>query len=140
MPVFPSLEWFNAAQESVNQDSRFRSLGSCDASMGVKVGDEVFLVSFEGFECAKVDEISEDTLYDADFYIDMTTQEWKAFLDNVKANGGADSSHTLNSMDLAHPQGIVKSNEPQREVLFLRYHLSMQAFFDSAAQIETTFA
>ena len=33
--VFPSVEWFQAIQELVNNDPEFRRLGSIDATMGV---------------------------------------------------------------------------------------------------------
>jgi hypothetical protein len=54
--VFPSIEWFQAIQELVNADPEFRRLGSIDATMGVKVGAKVFVVTFEAFECSNVRE------------------------------------------------------------------------------------
>lgn len=44
MPVFPSLEWFQALREAVNQDEEYRHFGTCDAVMGVKVDDRIFAV------------------------------------------------------------------------------------------------
>ena len=37
------------------------------------------------------------------------------------------------------PGGIVKSADEYRRNGFLRYHLTLQAFFDAAAEVETTF-
>ena len=139
MPFFPTVEWFSAVREIVNEDPQFRSLGSCDCKAGVKVGDKTFLVTFEGFECADVDQIEEDGLRESDFFLDMPADDWKDLLNNIKANGGADSQHTLNTIDLTHPEGIVKSYDELRRVSFLQYHLSLQVFFDASAKVETTF-
>ena len=54
--VFPSVEWFQGLQELVNNDPEFRRLGSVDAVMGVTVGERVFLITFEAFECVDVKE------------------------------------------------------------------------------------
>ena len=49
--------------------------------MGVKAGDDAFAITFEGFRCAAVESISEGTLRDLDFYIDLSPGEWKELLD-----------------------------------------------------------
>lgn len=140
MPVFPSVEWFNAVREVVNQDPGYRALGSCDARVGVKVGERVFLLTFEAFECTGAVETDEDGLLDADFYLEMLPDEWQELLRNVQTNGSADADHTLNTLDLSRPEGIVKAHDEYRRHSFLRFHLSLQAFFDAAARVETVFA
>ena len=65
---------------------------------------------------------------------------WQALLNNIVANDGADSSHTLNSLDLTMPNGCVKSDNELRRAAFFQYHLSLQAFFDASARVDTTFA
>ena len=139
MPTFPSIQWFDALREAVNKDASFRSLGTCDAKVGIKAGHQVFLVTFEAFECADVQEIDEDSLRDAAFYLDLSTDEWQEFLSNIQTNGKADSEHSLNNLDLSRPNGMVKSHDEYRRHSFLRYHLSLQAFFDASATLETTF-
>lgn len=140
MPHFPSIEWFEAVRQRANAAPQFASHGSCNCVMGVKVGDEAFAVTFEGFECAGVDVVPADDLRVADFYLDMSPDEWRAFLDNIASNGGADSAHTLNALDLAMPNGCVKSHDELRRTAFFQYHLSLQAFFDASAGVQTTFA
>ncbi|MCH8110323.1 MAG: hypothetical protein IIB15_09370 [Chloroflexi bacterium] len=139
MPAFPSIQWFDALREAVNEDARFRSLGTCDAKVGIKTEQQAFLITFEAFECAGVEEIDEDSLRDADFYLDLSTDEWQEFLSNIQTNGKADSEHSLNNLDLSRPSGMVKSHDEYRRHSFLRYHLSLQAFFDASATLETTF-
>ena len=139
MPAFPSVQWFNALRDAVNEDPQFRSLGTCDAKVGIKAGHQAFLITFEAFECAGVQEIDEDSLRDADFYLDLSPDEWQEFLSNIRTNGKADSDHSLNNLDLSRPSGMVKSHDEYRRNSFLRYHLSLQAFFDASAGLETTF-
>ncbi len=70
----------------------------------------------------------------------MPSEEWFDLIRNIRSNSGADASHTLNSLDLASDQGIVRSRDELRRSAFLRFHLSLQSFFDASATVETTFA
>ena len=140
MPEFPSVEWFEAVRDSANNDSQFKSQGTINCRMGVRSNDAAFAITFEGFECADVEAIAEHELRDLDFYIDLSASDWKALLDNIADNGGSDSAHTLNTLDLTLPNGCVKSDSELRRTAFFQYHLSLQAFFDASAKVETTFA
>ena len=140
MPEFPTIEWFEAVRECANSDAQFRSQGSCNCRMGVKVGDVAFVATFEGFECAGVARAADaGDLREADFYLEMTPGEWREFLGNIAANGGADSAHTLNALDLTIANGCVKSHDELGRTAFFQYHLSLQAFFDASAGVETEF-
>jgi len=140
MPKFPSVDWFETLREEVNQDPRFRALGSCDAVVGVKVGARVFSLTFEAFECSGVAEIDVPGLRDVDFYLEMSPKEWREVIQNIRANGKADPKHTLNSLDLTRPGGILRSKDALLRLSFYRYYLSLQFFFDAAAKVETAFA
>ena len=122
---------------AANADPAFRSLGTAEAQVGVKVGDEVYLLDFEAFECAGVSQVEEHILRDVDFYLDMTPEEWRSLLTNVRENGGADSEHTFNTLDVEN--GIVGSSNPYGMNSFPRYHLTVQRFFDVSSEVETTF-
>ncbi len=139
MPAFPSIEWFEALRRAANDTGSLRALGSCDAKVGAKAGDRAFLITFEGFECARVEQIDDDSLRDADFYLEMPSEKWKGLLRNIRGNGSADAEHSFNRLDLSLPGGIVRSWDEYRRNSFLRYHLSIQAFFDASAAFETTF-
>ena len=121
MPEFPSVEWFEAVRECANTDSQFTSQGTVNCVMGVKAGDAAFVLTFEGFECAAVKATAEGELRDLDFYIDMSPAEWRELLDNIAVNGGADSAHTLNTLDLTIPSGCVKSGNELRRAAFFQY-------------------
>ena len=140
MPVFPSLEWFEEVRCAANAGGVLRRLGSCNASVGAKVGECAYLLTFEGFECAGVESIEPDELVYADFYLDMPLDEWNGLIRCIRDNGRADAEHSLNRIDLALPGGVVRSADEYRRNGFLRYHLTLQAFFDAAAEVETTFS
>ena len=139
--VFPSVEWFQGLQELVNGDPEFRRLGSVDAVMGVSVGERVFLITFEAFECVGVKEGTEYDLIDADFFLNMTPEKWQELVINTKENGAADRSHTLNTLDLMTEGGICENatGDQLRADIFFRINQSLQHFFDSSAQLETVF-
>ncbi len=139
MPQFPSLQWFEAARHLANGDPAFRALGSCDASVGVKVGERVFRMGFDGFQCTAVAEVDDDALHDVDFYLEMPSPRWQALIENIRANGGSDAEHTLNSLDLTEPEPVVKSYDTFGLNRFAQYHLTVQKYFDTAAGIDTTF-
>ena len=137
MPLFPSVEWFEAVRAVANMDAEFRSLGTSDARVGVKVGDLAYELDFEAFECAAVSQIEDHLLIDVDFYLNMPADDWKSLLTNVSENGAADSEHTFNTLDIEN--GIVGSSNPYGLNNFPRYHLTVQRFFDASSQVNTTF-
>lgn len=138
---FPSVEWFQALRELVNGDEEFRRLGSVDAVMGVKAGEQVFVITFEAFECTEVREGTEYDLIDADFYLEMTMEQWRELVVNTRENNGADLSHTLNTLDLMIEGGISDNatGDQLRADIFFRVNQSLQHFFDSSARLETVF-
>ena len=140
MPTFPSVEWFEAVRDLVNNDESYRRLGTVDASVGIKVGDTLLEVDFEAFECAGVKEISEDDLRDLDFWLEQSPEQWKDMLEDIKKNGAAGLGFTLNTLDLNLPEGFAKSHDGYRRDAFYRFNQSLQHFFDSSAKIETEFA
>ena len=139
--TFPSLEWFQALQKLVNSDEEFRRLGNIDAVMGVKVGEKVYVISFEAFQCTEVREGTEYDLIDADFFLEMTVEQWQDLVTNTRENNGADLSHTLNTLDLMIEGGISDNatGDQLRADIFFRVNQSLQHFFDSSARLNTVF-
>jgi hypothetical protein len=139
--TFPSVEWFQSLQDLVNNDPEYRRIGSVDATMGVKVGEKVFVITFEAFKCSEVKEGTEYDLIDADFFLEMGVDEWHDLITNTKENDGADLRHTLNTLDLMIDGGISKNatGDQFRADIFFRVNQSLQHFFDSSAKLETVF-
>ena len=140
MPAFPSLEWFEALRALVNKDERFRHFGTVDATIGIRVGDKAYELVFEAFECSSAREITVDQLDDCDFYLEQSPEAWREMLQNIKANGKADITHTLNTIDLNMPQGLARGNDGYKVDFFYRFNQSLQDFFDTSARLDTTFA
>jgi hypothetical protein len=140
MPKFPSVEWFDEVRALVNNDDAYRRLGTVDAQVGVKVGDQLYELTFEAFECTGVREIDESHLRDVDFWLEQSPEEWREMLENIKQHGSADLQHTLNTIDLNMPDGFARSHDGYRRDAFYRFNQSLQHFFDSSSKIETQFA
>jgi ribonucleotide reductase alpha subunit len=124
----------------VNADEGFRRLGTVDARVGMKIGDDLYEVTFEAFECTGVKEIDESTLRELDFWLEQTPEEWRDMIENIKTHGAADLSHTLNTIDLTNPEGFAKSYDGYKRDAFYRFNQSLQHFFDSSAKVDTQFA
>lgn len=141
MAKFPSVEWFNSIKDVANGDDRLHKLGTCDAVMGVKVGDEAFEITFEAFECMGARKISEADLANTDFYLDASYEDWQEMLENIRQNGGKpDRQHTLNTIDFLAPDGFAKSDDQSRKDSFYRYGQTFQQFFNASAEVDTKFA
>ena len=138
--AFPSLAWFEELQRLVNDDPAYRQIGTVDASMGVKVGDEVIVVTFEAFECSSVRFGNEYDLINVDFFIEMESDAWRAMLENIRANGGAEAGQTLVSLDMLNEISTNATGDQLRADMFFRYNQSLQHFFDLSANLNTVFA
>lgn len=140
MPKFPSAEWFQVVRDVATKDDGLRKLGTCDAVMGVKVGDQAIELTFEAFDLVNIREIQPAELANIDFYLDAPFETWREMLDNIKEHGKADLQHTLNTIDFLEPEGFAKSNDQSRKDLFYRYLQTFQRFFDASAEVKTDFA
>jgi hypothetical protein len=140
MPTFPSVEWFKAIAEIVNKDENYRKLGTCDATVGIQVGERMFEVDFEAFEITEVKQLDATTPRDLDFTLVLSYDAWKDMIENIKRNGHADLTHTLNSIDLAAADEFARADDYYRRDKFYRFNQTFQVFFDSSARIETEFA
>ena len=123
-----TAKWLKTAQNAVNNDPAFRALGSIDVNMGIKVGNAAFLVTFGGFSCHDVRKIRVAELRDADFVVEMSQKSWDSFLKGRTSGKGV----TLAELD--NVDGVIKAINPRKNLDFLRYHLSLQAFIDAGAR------
>lgn len=143
MAAFPSVAWFDAVRGVYNKDDSLRGAGSgsCDCVVGIKVGREFFQLTFEGFECSAAKKVSQADLDVCDFYLHMTSKDWRDMLKNIHDHGHATDNYTLNTLDLGRVEGLAASthNDQYREDLFFRYNQTLQFFFDASARIKTTF-
>ena len=141
---FPSVRWFDAVRDVFNRDEAYRGAGGgyCNCVAGMKIGKEVFVLTFDGQECVSAQKANLAALDDVDFYLDMARAEWREMIANIRDNGHADLRHTLNTLDLDREHGLATSRhgDQYREDLFFRYNQTLQFFFDASARIKTEFA
>lgn len=140
---FPSLEWLQAVREVFNSTDSYRGAGGgqCDCSVGLRIDDRVYVVEFEGLECASVEVGSEAELKEVDFFLEMQISLWQEMLENISKNGHAVGEYTLNTIDLGSDEGIAHSQhgDQYRQDLFVRYNQTLQFFFDASHRVETSF-
>ena len=144
MAAFPSVKWFDDVRQIFNNDESFRGGGGglCNCVVGIKVGDEIFILSFEGFECVEARQANMSDLDEVDFYLDMGFLEWRAMIENIRQNEHASLGYTLNTLDLDRAERLATSvhGDQYREDLFFRYNQTLQYFFDASSRIKTEFA
>ena len=139
--TFPSVEWFNAVRDLVNDDAAYRQIGTCDSTVGIKVtgADKHYVLTFEAFEVADVEETNEAKAEEVDFWLELTLDGWKEMIQNIREHGKADLDHTLNTIDVKETEGLARSNDGYRRDAFFRFNQTYQYFFDITAKIDTQF-
>ena len=137
---FPSVEWFEALKRLVNEDTTYRQFGTVDAVMGVKLDDSVYIISFEAFQCTGVRLGDDYDLINTDFFLEMSPDAWRAMLESIKSNGGAEAGQTLVSLDMLNEISNNATGDQLRADMFFRYNQSLQHFFDLSANLNTVFA
>ena len=137
---FPSVEWFEALKSLVNEDTTYRQFGTVDALMGVKLDESVYIISFEAFQCTGVRLGDDYDLINTDFFLEMSPDAWRAMLESIKSNGGAEAGQTLVSLDMLNEISNNATGDQLRADMFFRYNQSLQHFFDLSANLNTVFA
>ncbi len=129
-----SVKQLKRAQNSVNDDPHFRHLGNIDVDMAVKVGNQRFLVVFAGFSCIDVRKINAKEQQQADFAVVMNADQWARYLTACRSPDG------MNLVQFDSAEAVIEVNDPRKKLEFLRYHTSIQVFFEGCAQPELSLA
>jgi hypothetical protein len=139
MPRFPSVEWFETAAKILNESDSFKRLGTCDTEMGVQVGERLFEVDFDAFEVREAREIDAARAAELDFVLVQPPEAWRAMIEDIQRNGHATHDFTLNSLDLRSSEEFARAKDYVRRDAFYRFNQTLQEYFDTASQFETTF-
>lgn len=132
---FPSLEFFRALQQRTKDEAvAFEKLGVCDTTFGVRVGDDLYRIAFEVYECTEVDECDDPA--SLDFVLSAPTALWRETFESVVANGGADAAHTINSLTHVGDVMKVEYEDPEGHDRFYRFMATIQAFLDEAQHVD----
>lgn len=133
--AFPSIEFFRALQQRTkDQAAAFEKLGVCDTSFGIRVGEELYRIAFEIYECTEVDECNDPALLD--FVLSAPAALWKEMFESIIANGGADAAHTLNSLTHLGDVMKVEYEDPEGHDGLYRFMATIQAFLDEAQHLD----
>ena len=122
---------------------RKRGAGQADTRMGIKVGGDVFVVTFDADTVSDAEKIDPSHLAEVDFYLDQSPDEWKVMLGNIKEHGRAEGLLTLNSLDAISETGFAKSEADYKDGdardAFHRFNQTLQDYFDTSSQLDTVF-
>lgn len=132
---FPSIGFFQALEQRTREEkARFEKLGYCDTRFGVRIGDALFSVEFDVYECTGVAEGGDPA--ELDFVLSGEPQVWNEMVEAIVKNRGADAAHTLNT--LSHLGDVIKVEfvDPEGFDKFYRYMASIQEFFDQAHALD----
>lgn len=143
--LFPSLSFFQALQTLMRQeDARFRRLGFIDTTFGVHIvapaGQEWrYLLTFEVFDCREVSEVPAFDLTTIDFVLQGDLAAWVEMLANIRQHGGADVTHSLNTLTHFGERMTLLYDDPDNRDKFFRFQESIQEFFDLASTLDIEF-
>jgi hypothetical protein len=152
MATFPSRAWFQQlAERMAAQPEKYRRLGLLDLTLIPRIvfpdgHAEQYSLAFEGYRCRAVEqpERVEMTHGNHPVVIEGDYAAWREMVENIRRQGRADLTHTLNYLTLPDwPLRLVPVDEAQGQLdvdRFYRYNESLQEFFDEAAAIDTQFA
>ena len=140
---FPSLAFFEALRQRTLDDAAvFEKLGYCDTSFGVRIGDELYSIHFEVYECTKVAaEPSGSTgqggdASQLDFVLAAPRALWCEMIESIVKNRGADATHTLNTLSHLGDRLKVEYADAEGHDKFYRFMASIQEFFDQARDVD----
>ena len=132
---FPSLEFFRGLQQRTRDAApTFEKLGYCDTRFGVKIGDRLYTVEFEVYECMGTEEGGDET--GLDFVLEGSAETWTEMVRSIVENEGADAAHTLNTLSHIGDVLEVRFEDPEGFDMFYRFMATLQEFFDQAHHLD----
>ena len=143
---FPSVEFFEALRTRMRDEAaRFERLGYFDTTFGVRVlmpegGKHEYLLAFDVFDCTDVRATDDLTRENVDFTLEAPLEVWREVIENIRANGGADAEHGINTLTHFGERMRAVYDDPDGHDKMFRFAESIQAFFDLAADLDVAFA
>lgn len=140
--TFPSVEFFEALRERMREDAaRFERLGYFDTTFGVRVtmpdgSKREYVLAFEVFDCVDVRATDDLTREGVDFTLEAPLTVWREVIENIRANGGADAEHGINTLTHFGDRMRAVYDDPDGHDKMFRFAESIQAFFDLAADLD----
>ena len=139
---FPSNAFFGALRESMNENvETFRKLGYFDCKFGIRVlADDAeaksYVLGFDVYECVDCREVEDLTSENPDFVLEADAKVWREMFANIKANGGADAEHGINTLTHFGEGMRCLYDDPDGHDKMFRFAESIQEFFNLAARVD----
>lgn len=139
---FPSAAFFEALRDRMNESAElFRRLGYFDCRMGVRVTSDAaapksYLAEFEVYECIEVREAADLAAEQCDFILEGDVAVWREMFENIRANGGADAAHGINTLTHFGEDMRCVYDDPDGHDKMFRFAESIQEFFNLAVKID----
>jgi len=144
--LFPSTEWFEALAQRMEHDrDAYRDLGSIDCTMVVRVDaperSHLYEIVFAGVAVRSVRRLARiEDAAPGHFVLSASLETWREMIENIRAHGGPDLTHTLNYLTFPdYPMHVDGPDQLQVDA-FYRYNQSLQRFFAGAAGVATAYA
>lgn len=149
MPLFPSLEWYQALAERMNTADReiYTRIGEADARWCIRFKSDplvrkrfLFGFVFEEFECVEVVELDprdKDLAFAPEFILEARYVIWADMLHNAMRHDGADLNHTLNYLSITDDPIHVEAVDQLQGDKFFRFGQTFQEFLDAGRHIDT---
>ena len=125
-----NLKKLRQAQQAVNSDPDFRSLGNIDIKLGLKVDGSAFLITLSGFTCHQVEKINSTRFREADCLIEMKGKQWDELSNDLNSSGG------VGLIGVDAWEGMVTGINPRKKMDLYRYLTSVEAFLRVCGRVE----
>src|SRR5215470_7231067 len=106
--TFPSVEWFQRLADAMTAaPERYRKLGPLDITLVPRIvfpdgREALFVLTFAGLRCTEITRIERPAEVHGPhpLMLEGDYDAWREMVENIRAHGGADLQHTLNSLTL----------------------------------------
>jgi hypothetical protein len=141
---FPSAAWFQTLSDRMAaQPAKYRRMGSIDVTLVPRI--VMPSLEFEGYACRRVG--APAGIADVEgahaVILEGDLAAWREMIESIEQHGGADLSHTLNTLTLPDwPLRFFAANDGEGQIAVdraYRFMDSLQEFFNEASAIETEF-
>ena len=85
----------------------------------------------DGYDIDSIGEVAEGD-FAPEVVLSGPIEAWQEMVEAIEANGGADATHTLNSLSIASVPFTVRAADAMGHDKFFRYMGTLQAIFDAA--------
>ena len=125
-----NLKKLRQAQQAVNSDPDFRSLGNIDIKLGLKVDGSAFLITFKGFTCHQVEKINSTRFREANCLIEIKGEQW------AELSKDLNSSEGVGLIGVDAREGVITGINPRKKMDLYRYLTSVEAFLRVCGRAE----